>query len=113
MSSERSSSSLECSSIAISSESLKWECGENSPSLRGDSLLAPTLGASELAARAEDAAEGKRIASSATVEYAPSSKDERKGTPLMWTGRAPQGPLTVAAVLQHVGDGEALSFSPS
>ena len=72
-SSDRSSSSLEWSSIAISSESLKWECGENSPSLPGDSFLPPPTAASELPARLEGEGEGEHIASSTMAENEASS----------------------------------------
>lgn len=103
MSSERSSSSLEWSSIAISSESLKWECGENSPSLRGDSFLP--------AARLEDGGDGERIASSTMAENEASSKEERKGIPPMLLEPEPDPGAT--AVLQVVGDGDARSCVPS
>ena len=101
--SDRSSSSLEWSSIATSSESLKWECGENSPSLRGDSFLPPPAAASELPA-------GEHIASSTRAENEASSKEERKGIPLMWTGKLPPEAGAAAAVLQVFGEGAALSF---
>lgn len=112
LSSERSSSSLDWSSITSSSESLKWEFGENSPSLRGDSFLPNPTGASELPARAEGEGEGEHIASSTMPENEPSSKGERKDIPLMWTGKPPPEAGTAARPLQ-TRDEEALSFPPS